>query len=288
MLSPEEEREEEVALQQIAAIMAVRLKEIARENAEALERHGLPPTVPPIPEVYRKMDWSKRMEEEPFPSAGLPVREAEVFPDSERRPALVVIAGPNGSGKTSMTEQCLRMHHPWLEGCLYINPDTIARERFGDWNDPSAVLKAAQLAKQRRWEALDQRQSFAFETVFSTPEKVNFLREARARGYFIRFLFVGTDSPFINVSRIALRTMKGGHSVDIGKVVARYERAMRNARLAIPLADRAYVYDNSITLPAGEPKVWSPLFRTERGILSPKYQRPSLPWAQALYDALIS
>ncbi len=49
-----------------------------------------------------------------------------------RRPILCVIAGPNGSGKTSTTEKLLA--NQWTSDCLYINPDNIAQEQFGDWN----------------------------------------------------------------------------------------------------------------------------------------------------------
>ena len=87
------------------------------------------------------------------------------------KPRLLIVAGPNGSGKTSLTGQGLR--HQWFEGCLYINPDQIARDEFGDWNSPEAVLKAVRVAESRRPRAIGQRQSLAFETVLSTPEKPN-------------------------------------------------------------------------------------------------------------------
>lgn len=64
------------------------------------------------------------------------------------KPALLVIAGPNGSGKTTVTVR-LRAEH-WSEGVEYINPDDIARDRFGDWNAPVAVLDAARWAEARR------------------------------------------------------------------------------------------------------------------------------------------
>lgn len=35
-----------------------------------------------------------------------------------RKPVLIVIAGPNGSGKTSVTTKIL--HHEWIEDCIYI------------------------------------------------------------------------------------------------------------------------------------------------------------------------
>ena len=39
----------------------------------------------------------------------------------KHRPVLIVIAGPNGSGKTTITSKILR--HEWLEDALYVNPD---------------------------------------------------------------------------------------------------------------------------------------------------------------------
>ena len=44
---------------------------------------------------------------------------------TDHRPVLIVIAGPNGSGKTSVTSKIL--HHEWLEDSEYINPDNVAR-----------------------------------------------------------------------------------------------------------------------------------------------------------------
>jgi len=53
------------------------------------------------------------------------------------KPVLIVIAGPNGSGKTTITTQIL--HHEWMENAIYINPDQIANDKFGDWNSHEAI-----------------------------------------------------------------------------------------------------------------------------------------------------
>ena len=42
------------------------------------------------------------------------------------KPVLIVIAGSNGSGKTTITSRVL--HHEWLEDSIYINPDNIAQK----------------------------------------------------------------------------------------------------------------------------------------------------------------
>lgn len=57
------------------------------------------------------------------------------------KPILVVIAGPNGSGKTTITEKLLK--HSWLKNMVYINPDIIAQEKFGGWNNQESFIKAA-------------------------------------------------------------------------------------------------------------------------------------------------
>lgn len=125
------------------------------------------------------------------------------------RPVLLVVAGPNGSGKTTVTER-LRAER-WSEGVEYINPDGIA-----------------------------------FETVLSAPDKLDFIARAKATGYFVRVFFIGTQDPRINAARVAGRVMAGGHTVPIEKIVSRYVRSMGNLSAAIRLSDRVYVYDNSV------------------------------------------
>lgn len=194
-------------------------------------------------------------------------------------PTLCVIAGPNGSGKTTTTQQLLA--NEWAADSLYINPDAIAQERFGDWNSQEAVLKAAQFATAQRYEFLEQKKDFVFETVFSSEEKLEFIRKAKAEGYFIRFFFVCTDSPEINVSRVAKRYLEGGHEVPISKIISRYYKSLNNAAEAIRIVDRAYLYDNSVENEA--PRL---LFRTVDGKLFRQYEEENPRWAGAVMESL--
>jgi len=160
------------------------------------------------------------------------------------KPVLLVIAGPNGSGKTTVTVR-LRADR-WSEDVEYLNPDDVARDRFGDWNSPEATLKAARWTTERREALLAAHQGIAFETVFSTDDKLDFVARARIAGYFVRVFFIGTSDPRINAARVAGRVMAGGHTVSIEKIISRYGRSMANLAGGIDIADRVYIYDNSV------------------------------------------
>lgn len=194
---------------------------------------------------------------------------------AELRPTLCVVAGPNGSGKTTTTE--LLLANEWGANSIYINPDIIAEQEFGGWNNEAAVLKAAQRATELRYQCLEQRRDFVFETVFSSAEKLEFLRKAHEAGFFIRLFYVCTQSPEINVARIAKRYMNGGHEVPISKVISRYFKSLEQAKQAITFVDRAYIYDNSI-----EDHLPQLLYRTADGVLAKQYVEDIPEWAQIL------
>ena len=197
---------------------------------------------------------------------------------SIEKPKLLIVAGPNGSGKTSVTDKILK--HKWIEGCEYINPDHIARDIFGDWNSPDAVLKAANYATDRREECINNRRSLIFETVLSAPDKISFIQRAKQQDFFIRLFFIGTDNPQINAARIAYRVMTGGHDVPIQKIISRYYKSVANCSLLVPVVDRLYVYDNSVD------NVFPQLlFRTRTGNLTKQYA-PIHDWANIIFQTI--
>lgn len=189
-----------------------------------------------------------------------------------KKPELIVIAGPNGSGKTSVTQRFL--HHEWAVGTVYINPDEVARDRFGDWNSIENILKAAQYCENWRGRCLETRTNFVFETVLSSKEKVDFLLRAKEKGYFIRLFFISTHDPAINASRIANRVMKGGHDVPISKIISRYYKSITNCGIISTVVDRLYVYDNSV-----EDKEAKLLFRLANGKIGKMYVEDIPEWA---------
>ncbi len=62
----------------------------------------------------------------------------------------------------------------------------------------------------------------------------------------MRVFFVSTTDVKINASRVMGRFMGGGHSAPIDKIAKRYTKSMANLAAAIELADRVYLFDNSV------------------------------------------
>lgn len=190
-------------------------------------------------------------------------------------PELIIIAGPNGSGKTSITKRFL--HHEWAEGTIYINPDEVANEIFGDWNSHEAVLKAANYCSEWRNKCLEEKKSFVFETVMSAIDKVDFIAKAKKNGFFIRLFFISTTTPSINASRIANRVMNGGHDVPITKIISRYYKSIENCKAVSSIVDRLYVYDNSVD--GEDAKIQ---FRLINGKIGKMYVSKVPEWAQVI------
>ena len=82
-----------------------------------------------------------------------------------KKPEIIVFAGPNGSGKTTVTKLA-KVIEP------YINADEIKRTNY------CSDLEAAQLAEKMREDCVAQNKSFTFETVLSTDRNLKLFQKA--------------------------------------------------------------------------------------------------------------
>lgn len=96
-----------------------------------------------------------------------------------------------------------------------------------------------------RKKLLEKRVSFSFETVMSSPDKVELLERARLLGYRTYLYYIATEDPEINIARVKSRVHLGGHDVPKDKIVSRYARSLDLLLPAIYQSNRAYLFDNS-------------------------------------------
>ena len=156
------------------------------------------------------------------------------------RPTLVMLAGPNGSGKSTLYETRIAPKF----AVPFINADVIQRDELQN-NDVNAAYEAAQIAADRRAALLNAGKSFATETVFSHPSKLDLITDAKTRGYRVMTFHISVEHPDLSVARVGERVKEGGHPVPEDKIRNRYDRSGPLIRQAILQSDVGHVFDNS-------------------------------------------
>ena len=156
------------------------------------------------------------------------------------RPTLVMLAGPNGSGKSTLfaTRIAPKLDVP------FINADLIQRDEL-ETDDVSAAYTAARIAADRRAAMIAARASFATETVFSHPSKLEIITHAKSLGYRVMTFHISVTHPDLSVARVGARLAEGGHPVPEDKIRERYGRSGPLIRQAILASDIGHVFDNS-------------------------------------------
>lgn len=155
-------------------------------------------------------------------------------------PHLTIVIGGNGAGKTTWANT----HRNVLPSRFY-NADSIA-VGLGDWNDEERQREAREIVDrqiERRLKALDD---FGFESTYSGRSRPAIVERARACNYKITAVFIGTESPEINVQRVVERTKNGtGHAVKPSEIRRRWEASQDNLTKTIHAIDTLDVIDNS-------------------------------------------
>jgi len=189
------------------------------------------------------------------------------------RPTLVMLAGPNGSGKSTLYETRIAPKF----AVPFINADLIQRDELKD-GDVNAAYQAAQIATKRRASLMAGRKSFATETVFSHPSKLELITQAKALGYRIMTFHICVAYPDLSVARVSERVIEGGHPVPEEKIRNGYDRSGPLIRQAILSSDIGHIFDNS---QLNQPPVRMLSFTN--GNLS--FALPKLPdWVLAIYS----
>ena len=161
-------------------------------------------------------------------------------------PNAYVIAGPNGSGKTTFAVKFL----PEYVSCPnFVNADLIA-QGLSPFSPGAAAIKAGKLVLEQIHQFADRRVNFAFESTLSGKLYVNLFKSLKKKGYRIHIFFLWIPNADLAVSRIKSRVAQGGHNVPVQDVVRRFGRSISNFfRLYQPFADSWMLFNNEGPIP---------------------------------------
>jgi len=139
-------------------------------------------------------------------------------------PYIIVVAGPNGIGKTTFAKWYLRM---FADCELIVDPDAIARELI-NLPESERNVTAGRIALTMINERIEQRRSFAIETTLSGKTLAKVLHRAHELKYYIAIRLLWVPSVRITIERVEMRRQNGGHSIGLDDQLRRFDRCYIN------------------------------------------------------------
>lgn len=206
------------------------------------------------------------------------------------RPFLLVLAGVNGAGKSSLGGALLAEH-----GLAWFNPDDHARELAANLQlgQAEANARAWMEGRDRLQAAIAGHTNHAFETTLGGSTMPALIRAA-AETHEVTMLYCGLSSVERHIQRVALRVACGGHPIDEARIRERWTRSRANLIRLLPWLAHLQVFDNSREVAPGA-RIPSPVLvlETMRGkILLPTIDdadalRATPEWARPIVQAAI-
>ena len=147
---------------------------------------------------------------------------------------LYLIAGPNGSGKTTMAKELIRE-----DKITFLNADEIAA-RYKD----DTGIRAGRILLERFEKILESGESVVLESTVSGNYHERVIKQAKKLKYEVVFIYVFLASVEQNLKRIKQRVMLGGHDVPSNDVRRRYKRSLKHFNEIIPMVDQWELYYN--------------------------------------------
>ncbi len=157
-------------------------------------------------------------------------------------PLVVVLAGPNGGGKSTSAARLLRGSLAVEE---FVNADTIA-QGLSAYRPEEAAIAAGRVMLERLRFLARERRHFAFETTLSGRAYVRWLRELRSSGYRVHLIFLSLPHPDLAIARVTERVRQGGHHIPEDVVRRRFVSGLKNLFASyLDAVDSWQVYDNA-------------------------------------------
>ena len=139
-------------------------------------------------------------------------------------PTLTIIAGANGSGKTTFARPYVK-----AKGVQFINADDLTKA-YEERGEPNAMMKGGREFFKLLNGAMKRLEDVVIETTLSGTYTTKVVRRAKALGYTVKMIYIFLPSDDDCVERVKIRVKVGGHEVPEEDIRRRYYRSINNFR----------------------------------------------------------
>lgn len=162
-------------------------------------------------------------------------------------PALYILGGANGSGKTTWYNSQVASGD--IDDSIpFINIDNIVLLELGSYTVEN-IVSGENIAKERMTRHIENRESFMIESNLSKKADYEWVEKMQSSGYETILYFLGTDDVTINKDRVLNRVAQGGHNVAAPIIEQRYRMGLTYLKSEILNFTEAYLYDSSGRMP---------------------------------------
>lgn len=157
-------------------------------------------------------------------------------------PTLYVLAGPNGTGKTTFYETAVS--EGFIDRKLpFVNVDLIARSLGG--YSAENFNRADEEARAQIGKYLFAMSDFMIESNLAMQNDYVWISSVRKKGYEIVLYFLYTSNLSLNIKRVQKRVSEGGHDVPVAIIEHRYKIGLSYLKSNLHTFEKTYLIDTS-------------------------------------------
>jgi len=140
----------------------------------------------------------------------------------KKKPTFTIIAGVNGSGKTTFALDYFKNSKQ-----IFINADLIA-SGLSPNNPDLSQFSAGKLMLKGIKKHIENNLSFAVETTLSSKNYLKIIKELKQNNWNIELIYLYLPNVDLSIKRVAERVKSGGHNIKTIDIKRRYGRSISN------------------------------------------------------------
>jgi predicted ABC-type ATPase len=157
-------------------------------------------------------------------------------------PTLYILAGPNGTGKTTFYYTAVEFDFISRE-LSFVNVDLIAQQ-LGGYSEEN-YARAPDIYREILKGHIERNEDFMIESNLAESKNYDWISAIKKQGYEIVLYYLSTDDVEINIARVRRRVQEGGHDIPEAIIRHRYSVSHSYLKTKFFMFKQVFLIDNT-------------------------------------------